>query len=430
MCIRDRSKCVSPSTRNRIPRKDVRIIDAAAGDHACKRTHTVVTTSLSDPAQCNCWEEEDTDSERDSEEESEEESESDREALFSESLTSSSDSESEDEDAPIAWNTTTIQGKINTNKPLADKDPLLAVQPPANQHDPDKMIFWMFKRFFPVAYMHSGIIHAINQAAKDDKVQSLIAKPLTPGEFLQYLGILIYMRCYKMGGNRRKYWREHAAGQRAAFPFPDLGRYMKVDRFEDITRCFTVGENNNPEDPIRHYRGFLDAVNNMFSSAIIPGRLNVIDESMVCNKHEHAAARVYIPRKPQPWGHELWTNVDCKSGILIRFVLNEGRIGNKVRRAAKGMGKLKAQVATTIECLEPWLDEDEWRIILADSWFMSVRTCRALYKHHFLCIGPVKTAHVNFPRGELDEDLGEDAGATSMRWTKVCSSVVRRKICA
>ena len=45
----------------------------------------------------------------------------------------------------------------------------------------------------------------------------------------------------------------------------------------------------------------------------------ILDESMIRNKNFKAADCVYIRRKPEPWGHELWIVVDKESGICTNF---------------------------------------------------------------------------------------------------------------
>jgi hypothetical protein len=114
---------------------------------------------------------------------------------------------------------------------------------------------------------------------------------------------------------------------------------------------------------LQDYRGWINAVRYKFNMAIIPGRELVIDESMIENKnHDNADCLTYIPRKPQPYGYELWTLVDVKSGICVNFEMNEGKEVTQLREYVAQYG---ATTATTLRICRPYFDT--WRLIYGDS---------------------------------------------------------------
>jgi hypothetical protein len=63
-----------------------------------------------------------------------------------------------------------------------------------------------------------------------------------------------------------------------------------------------------------------------FRSALIPGRKIVLDETMLKNSNiDNADCIIYIPHKPVPFGHQLWTVADAMSKVVVNFELNEGK---------------------------------------------------------------------------------------------------------
>jgi hypothetical protein len=271
-----------------------------------------------------------------------------------------------------------------------------------------QMLWGFWQAFFPVEFASDIIIPLTNQAATAAGAWAF-DNMLTEGEFYLYIGLLFYMLCNRIGGPRKEYWYRDGND---VFPPADLGRFMSSKRFEAITQHLTLGDNLNPNDKLRHWRPWLTAVRNKFSSAILPGDMLVADESMIENKNfQNADCITYIPRKPSPWGHELWTLVDCRSGILLFFILNEGAAANRANAAACAMG-LTAWV--TCELVRKWAHSN--RLLFIDSWFQSVKTAIELLRMGIFSIGIVKTAHKDYPRQRLQRRCEDVAGALAAAW--------------
>lgn len=267
-------------------------------------------------------------------------------------------------------------------------------------------IWWMFTQFFPVNYADEVIVTCTNITARAANDPEWVGD-LDIGEFLVFLGIVCFMLVFKLGGDRRKYWKltKTDAG---VFPVPDLTRFMPCRRFELISKYLTLGDNDQLGDKLRYYRGWIDAVNIKFKTAVRPGLEIVVDESMIANKNDKADCRTYIPRKPSPWGHEFWTVVDCISGICIGFELNEGK---EVTRLREFVAEFGATTATTLRLVSKYFNSN--RIVYIDSWFQSVQTCEQLLANGLYSVGIVKTAHRNYPKNTLEAACGNGAGDRS-----------------
>ena len=273
-----------------------------------------------------------------------------------------------------------------------------------NDSSVDTSLIWiLFTKYFPIAFAEECIIPQTNLAAElDDEWTS----PLTIGEFLTFLGAICFMICYPLGGSRRRYW--HWMGDEI-FPAANLGRFIQWRRFELICKYLSLGNNGLPNDKLRYWREWLLAVKTCFQCALIPGRNIILDESMIRNKNFKAAdCVIYIRRKPEPWGHELWTVVDKESGICTNFELNEGK---EITRQLKYFAEFGATTATTLRLLEPYFESH--RLVFIDSWFQSVKTATELKRRGLDSLGVVKTAHKNYPREDLEARCMNEAGAVA-----------------
>lgn len=203
----------------------------------------------------------------------------------------------------------------------------------ANVVEPGELIWRLFEAFFPTTHIREYAIPLTNEKAGDEWGDD---QQLTEGEFYVFIGLACYMMVHRVGGDRRRYWTWKGDD---LFPGADLGRYMEGRRFESIIKYLTLGDNYDEDDKLREWRDWLDAVRDRFSSAVTPGREITVDETMIENKNfEKADAIVYIKRKPAPWGHEFWTGVDCLSGVMVYFMLNEGAAVMRQRADVREFG--------------------------------------------------------------------------------------------
>lgn len=270
------------------------------------------------------------------------------------------------------------------------------------------LVWQLFTRFCPISFLEVDTLDATNNAAADD---AMWVKPLTIGELLIFLGLVCLMMCISVAGDRRNYWKKAAGRQWGLMddlvPSPDFGRFMTRQRFELICKYLTPGDNGQPQDKLRYYRDWIDAVLRMFRTAVRPGRDLVLDETMIENQNmDKADCITYIPRKPCPAGHQFWTVVTADAGILVNYELNEGK---EVTREREFCSLFGATCATTLRLMRPYFNT--FRCVFIDSWFQSVRTACQLKIRGMDSIGIVKTAHKGYPKEKLEEMCPAVAGA-------------------
>ena len=105
-----------------------------------------------------------------------------------------------------------------------------------------------------------------------------------------------------------------------------------------------------------------------------------------------------IPRKPRLGkGRELRTLCDGASGIMIRFDPMEGTKPrfNAVETRKRWYQELGATVAVVLRWCEPWFGSG--RVLIADSWFGSLKACKELRDRSIFSVMNVKTRNREYP---------------------------------
>ena len=243
--------------------------------------------------------------------------------------------------------------------------------------------------FLPINFIKREILPAINIYGKNESINF---KEVTLTDFIHFLALMYSMEVYQLP-IRRMYWEDKDNG---LFKGLDYGRYMKLYRFEQIIRCLQFSGNPDRNEQILD---FINACNDTCQRTIIPGDYLCVDESMIKSFHRNLLGKMKIKRKPRPIGNELKTCCDCRSKIVINMELYEGV---QRMREKEGVQELGATTATTLRLTEPW--RGSGRVVVADSWFGSIKTAVQLVNTqglHF--IGIVKTAHKGYPRQMLRE---------------------------
>ena len=203
------------------------------------------------------------------------------------------------------------------------------------------------------------------------------------------------MEVYQLHGPRRLYWLL----PNWPIKFSDI---MSRHRFESILQYLQFSFD---EDPDTQVLVFLDAVNSNFKKALTAGTYITPDESMVKSFHRSLKGKIKIIRKPRPIGNELKTLSDGASNICIHAELYEGKDFMKDKPYVKEFG---ATTATTLRITEHY--HGTGRIVIADSWFGSVKCAVQLYNRGLYSIMLVKNNSVDFPKERLagiDLERGE-----------------------
>ena len=247
----------------------------------------------------------------------------------------------------------------------------------------------LFLIFFPETYVIENVLPTIN---KKGFSSSSAWKELTYSEFLVWVGLWVAMTSYQIRGNRDRYWNKVPS---KVFPAMDFGRFMTRNRFSAIVQMFDLNEIHDPIDSIVQ---LIDETNKKLQEAIVAGDILCVDESMLKAYHRKLPAKVKIIRKPRPIGNEIRDISDARSKIVIGMELNEGKDRNDNLEYFPEVG---ATTASLLRLTTPWHGTS--RIIVADSWFGSVKSAVQLAARGLFSTLMVKTAHKNFPKALLNE---------------------------
>ena len=241
--------------------------------------------------------------------------------------------------------------------------------------------------FMPKEFFKNNILHLLNDVSYE--------------EFIVFLGILLSMQVYSLP-EREMYWWEKDHGH---FKALNYGRFMKGGRFNYIMRYFLAPADID-EDEMTQYQDdlilrLIESVNRVFQQTLIPGYVLVMDESMVKSFHHNLKGKIKIIRKPRPIGNE-FKNVCCGlSRIVVNIELFEGK---EIMAEKEHVDVYGATTATSLRLTEPW--RASGRIVIADSWFGSVKTAVQLWNINGLHSNLiVKTAHKLYPKDTIAGQL-------------------------
>lgn len=144
---------------------------------------------------------------------------------------------------------------------------------------------------------------------------------------------------------------------------------------------------------------FVALFNKTRAANVNPGLIIVVDECMCSwrgvDSYAPMEGGVHITkiiRKPKSVGIEFKGAGDGNSGVLIMIEIQKGKNGPLM----KYEGTYKHHCAMTLRLVEPW--KDSHRIIVGDSAFSSVDTCKCLLDHGLYYLGVVKTCSSGYPK--------------------------------
>jgi hypothetical protein len=151
-------------------------------------------------------------------------------------------------------------------------------------------------------------------------------KPLTFEEFLQFVGIWLYMST--TAGFSHSDWFSQKKVDRwegAPFRFNDI---MSGKRFETIILALTFTASPIPSfcDKFYEVRDLINAWNNNMMDVFSPSWVSCLDESMSkWTSRWTCPGFMFVPRKPWPMGNEYHSICCALSGIMYWIELVEGK---------------------------------------------------------------------------------------------------------
>ncbi|KAK1152068.1 piggyBac transposable element-derived protein 4-like [Acipenser oxyrinchus oxyrinchus] len=153
---------------------------------------------------------------------------------------------------------------------------------------------------------------------------------VTPGEFLKFIGLIIYMGIVRLPDLHR-YWSpascRHGLWARA---------FMTRDRFESVMAALHIvdpdAENN--EDRLRKLRYLTDHLKRTCKKLYQPNLNLAVDERMVKSKGRSGFGQ-HMKDKPTRWGFKLWVLATSDTGYAVDFYVYTGGRDGRVTDLAK-----------------------------------------------------------------------------------------------
>jgi hypothetical protein len=253
-----------------------------------------------------------------------------------------------------------------------------------------------FYLLYPMRFMVTKILPQTNA-----KLLQLGASPTNLGEMLRFHGVLTAMALDPVRGGIDVYW-DATNPTTTCVMGRDFGTRFNLtrDRFVKLRRALDCEDNENPTDPWRCIRPFVNAYNENRERSVRPGQHMVVDEMMSfwdgSNALYDAQGLPHLSvekRKPRDRGTEFKGICDGESNIMMRIEILEGKERMATKRFCDEWGP---SVACTMRLATPWAGTG--RVIIGDSWFSSVKTVRAMQGMGLFFIGIVKNAYRLYPR--------------------------------
>ena len=279
-----------------------------------------------------------------------------------------------------------IGWKVDPRKETTDKPPYGPRMLDLDVSVADELMILLHN--LPNAYIRDAMLPALNENAYS---HDSTWKSVSYDELIKFLGLMLSMEVYVLP-ERHMYWFEKSFG---VFPGLNFGKHMAKSRFEDIMRYLQLSSNPDPDDQIID---FVEAVNNRLQESFMAGDTVCLDESMIKAYHRNLKGKVKIIRKPRPIGNELKNMADGRSKVVLKLEVMQGKEVNKNKEYNQEFGATTGAVLRLTKGLR-----GTGRIVVADSWFGSVKSAVELAKYGLYSIMLVKTAHKNFPMDKLNE---------------------------
>jgi hypothetical protein len=178
----------------------------------------------------------------------------------------------------------------------------------------------MFLLFFPIAYLDSVVTMQTSLT-----LQRQAHKPLSFGEFIRFLGCILFMSCFS-GLDRKDYFSSAPITMEEGAPYR-LTMYMPGYRFEQIMSCLTITPSvPSSLDRFWEVRRIIYEWNKNMQEVYIPSWVSCLDESMsIWNQRWTCPGYVFCPRKPHPVGNEYHTIADGMTTILYAAEIVMGK---------------------------------------------------------------------------------------------------------
>jgi hypothetical protein len=256
-----------------------------------------------------------------------------------------------------------------------------------------------------------------DSAPASEKGKSRPWTPVTLQELLTWVGIVFSMALHPLP-SLSDYWRQGRTGN---VTFPDTGRIMSQNRFEQIKRYFHLNDNSQrpPDKDTREHRlwqiePLIRVLNETFKKFYNLSQYVTYDERTVPLRNRACPIRIYNPKKPHKFGIEIFAAVDSET-----FYCWHQHIYDKV--------KLPNLHEKMVELLAGTLPAGVGHIIILDRGFTGPVVLEKLRSMGFQATGTCVASRKNFPaelvrlparteRGTVSAAVCEDREMVAFCW--------------
>jgi len=177
----------------------------------------------------------------------------------------------------------------------------------------------MFMKMFPELFIRL-------QLREMNKLPAFAGNPLTYGEFLRFIGLMLLI-CTTTGHDRRAFWSSLPVNNFSGAPMR-LNNLMSLKRFESIISNLVYTDEDPPtyRDKFWEVRQMIKMWNCNMNENFAASWVCCLDESMsIWLNRWTCPGWIWCPRKPHPFGNE-YHDICCgESGIIFRILLREGK---------------------------------------------------------------------------------------------------------
>ncbi|KAK3247757.1 hypothetical protein CYMTET_20544 [Cymbomonas tetramitiformis] len=273
--------------------------------------------------------------------------------------------------------------------------------------------------FFPVAILPWWCAEITERGREKYEYFLNGDRDFTPGLFFVFLGDFLYMAT-NPGQPRAAYFQDKAEFPRTPHNLERFG--LKLHEFEHILAVlelpiYTPGRPFDPDDVFNQkcgpppntpspdvtgkVRRLVDLFNAWVQRVYIPSHILNPDESMVRWLSKYGVpAFMFVPRKPDPVGNELKSVADAVSKVMVYLDLQEGKAQDSLKTYYKEYGATTAFILRMIDVMKL---RGKGKVIVADSWFGSVKAAILVAETGNFLLSLVKTNSAAYPIGELRE---------------------------
>eukprot|EP00873_Tetraselmis_striata_P014034 jgi/Tetstr1/434298/TSEL_023405.t1 len=223
----------------------------------------------------------------------------------------------------------------------------------------------------------------------------LLPHPFTTAEFHVFLGVNFAM-CKYQTVSQDELWAQPDPQNLMSVDY-GFRKHMSLRRFKLWKKYLCMPLNTESGGETIIVKDWLKRINAHWNNNYTPGSVIYCDETMfawvgLCGDLN----LTFLPRKPHPIGWMLKSAACVNGMIYIRLELAECKEDMKLKKYVQ---EHNATTACTLRLVEPWFKSG--RIVVADSWFGSVRCALQLSARDMFSVLAVKGGKARYPKEEL-----------------------------